>query len=169
MGYACLGGLMGSGMEGLEGAVKAGSSSGEHREISFLTSITGTGKPGSDRSGRGMSSCPRGVHEVRSTQRHKRASRDMGESPGAILVLARRHDGRAVQQFHRCRIVVSQPSTKKLSAGKIDSFDGFIDGFGGEGWLLLPRSNGRRGPEWWCHSRCCQTTQTRSPSTLYEL
>lgn len=55
---------MGSGMEGLEGAVKAGSSSGEHREISFLTSITGTGKPGSDRSGRGMSSCPRGARST---------------------------------------------------------------------------------------------------------
>lgn len=69
---------MGSGMEGLEGAVKAGSSSGEHREISFLTSITGTGKPKSDRL---VEACRvvHGVRKVRSTQRHKRASRDMGK------------------------------------------------------------------------------------------
>lgn len=58
------GGLMGSGMEGLDGAVKAGRSSGEHREISILASITGTGKPGSDRSVEACRVCPRGARST---------------------------------------------------------------------------------------------------------
>lgn len=71
-------------------------------------------------------------------------------SIGAILVLARRHDGRAGQQFHRCRIVVSQPRSKKQLTGA--STAGRVWWVDGEGWLLLlPRSNGRRGPKWWCH------------------